>query len=33
MWRFILGRLLWMIPTLIVISIITFIIIQLPPGD
>lgn len=29
----ILRRLLWMIPTLLVISIISFVIIQLPPGD
>ncbi|MGI6725714.1 MAG: ABC transporter permease [Christensenellales bacterium] len=33
MLRFILRRLLLMIPTVIVISIITFIVIQLPPGD
>jgi peptide/nickel transport system permease protein len=33
MFRFLLRRLLIMIPTLIVISIIVFIIIQLPPGD
>lgn len=33
MWGFIFRRLLWMIPTLIVISIISFAIIQLPPGD
>ncbi len=33
MLRFILRRFLWMIPTLIVISIISFIIIQAPPGD
>ena len=33
MWGFILRRLMWMVPTLIVISIISFIIIQLPPGD
>ncbi len=30
---FILRRILYMVPTLIVISIVTFIIIQLPPGD
>jgi len=30
---FILRRLLWMVPTLFIISIISFIIIQLPPGD
>jgi peptide/nickel transport system permease protein len=30
---YILRRLLGMIPTIILISIITFIIIQLPPGD
>jgi len=29
----ILHRLLWLIPTLLVISIISFAIIQLPPGD
>lgn len=33
MWAFIVRRLLYMIPTLIVISIISFILIQLPPGD
>ena len=33
MLQYVLGRILLMIPTLIVISIITFIIIQLPPGD
>ncbi len=33
MWGFVLRRLIWMVPTLIVISIISFIIIQLPPGD
>ena len=33
MFRFILYRLLLMIPTLIAISIVAFIIIQLPPGD
>jgi peptide/nickel transport system permease protein len=33
MWAYILRRIAIMIPTLIVISIITFIIIQLPPGD
>ena len=33
MWAFILRRILFMIPTLIVISIISFTIIQLPPGD
>jgi len=33
MLRFILHRFLWMIPTLIAISIISFIIIQAPPGD
>ncbi len=33
MLSFILRRLLYMIPTIIVISIITFIIIELPPGD
>ena len=30
---FILKRLLWMIPTILIISIISFFIIQLPPGD
>jgi len=33
MMHFILRRLLWMLPTLFVISLITFTIIQLPPGD
>ncbi len=33
MFLLILRRLLWMIPTLVVISIISFAIIQLPPGD
>ena len=33
MLRFILRRFLWMIPTLIAISIIPFVIIQAPPGD
>jgi len=33
MLRFILRRFMWMIPTLIAISIISFIIIQAPPGD
>ena len=33
MLAFILRRILWMIPTLLVISIISFTIIQLPPGD
>src|SRR5690606_30202627 len=31
--KYILRRVLWMIPTLFVISIISFVIIQLPPGD
>ena len=33
MWRFILNRLLWMIPTILAITIISFIIIEAPPGD
>ena len=33
MLRYILRRLIRMVPTLIVISILTFVIIQLPPGD
>lgn len=33
MLRFILRRILWMIPTLIAISIMSFVIIQAPPGD
>lgn len=33
MWGFILRRMLYMIPTLVVISIVSFAIIQLPPGD
>ncbi len=31
--KYIIRRVLWMIPTLFVISIISFTIIQLPPGD
>ena len=33
MLQYILQRVLWAIPTLVVISIISFAIIQLPPGD
>ena len=33
MLRYIVHRLLLMIPTLLAISVITFVIIQLPPGD
>ena len=33
MLQFILRRILYMIPTLIAVSMVTFIIIQLPPGD
>ena len=33
MLQFIIRRLLYMIPTLIAISIVSFILIQLPPGD
>ena len=33
MFRFILKRLLWMIPSLTVISFLSFVLIQLPPGD
>ena len=33
MLQYILKRILWAIPTLIVISLLSFIIIQLPPGD
>lgn len=33
MWTYIARRLIYMIPTLLVISIISFILIQLPPGD
>jgi len=33
MLRFILRRVLWMIPSFIVVSVVAFIIIQLPPGD
>ncbi len=33
MWQYIIRRLLYMIPTLFIISIISFMIIQLPPGD
>ena len=33
MWAFLLRRIVYMIPTLVVISIVSFILIQLPPGD
>ena len=33
MLRYIIGRILTMIPTLFVISVLVFIIIELPPGD
>lgn len=33
MWAFLLRRVVYMIPTLVVISIVSFILIQLPPGD
>ncbi len=33
MFRYIIHRLLIMIPTLVAISLIVFVIIQLPPGD
>lgn len=33
MWVYMIKRLLWMIPTLVCVSILVFIIIQLPPGD
>ena len=33
MWSFILRRILYIIPTLIGISIVSFVIINLPPGD
>jgi len=33
MFRFILKRLLWMIPSLAVVSFLSFVLIQLPPGD
>ena len=33
MWRYIFKRLLAMIPTLFIISVISFVLIQLPPGD
>ncbi len=33
MFRYILRRVLYMIPTLLAVSIVTFVIIQLPPGD
>ncbi len=33
MFRYILRRLIYMIPTLLAVSIVTFVIIQLPPGD
>lgn len=33
MWSFLLRRLLFIIPTLFIISVISFVIIQLPPGD
>jgi peptide/nickel transport system permease protein len=33
MLRFILKRLAWMIPSLVVVSFLSFVLIQLPPGD
>ena len=33
MWSFILRRILLMVPTLIVVSVISFVIIEAPPGD
>ncbi len=33
MLRFILRRLLWMIPSLVAVSFLAFVLIQLPPGD
>ena len=33
MLRFIAKRLLWMVPSLIVVSFLAFVLIQLPPGD
>lgn len=33
MLKFILNRLLWMVPSLIVVSFLAFVLIQLPPGD
>lgn len=33
MLAYILRRLIWMVPTLLIISLLTFVIIQLPPGD
>ena len=33
MFRFIINRLLWMIPSLVVVSFLSFVLIQLPPGD
>ena len=33
MWKFLLQRLLLFIPTFLVISVITFVLIQAPPGD
>jgi len=33
MWNYILRRVLFMVPTLVVISVVSFFIIQLPPGD
>jgi len=33
MWRYIIKRLFWCIPTLLAVSVVSFVIIQLPPGD
>src|SRR6188508_3176249 len=33
MLRFIISRLIWMVPSLIVVSFLSFVLIQLPPGD
>ena len=33
MFQFIVKRILWAIPTLFAVSIVSFVIIQLPPGD
>ena len=33
MWKFLLQRLLLFVPTFLVISVITFVLIQAPPGD
>jgi peptide/nickel transport system permease protein len=33
MLRFIVKRMLWMVPSLLIVSFLAFVLIQLPPGD